>query len=223
MKRKIIGTAAALITAAAATITASAEYYIGTEQNGDTVKVEVIADGATLPAIEFTVDLPEDVEIDDIETISGAFFNEDKGIFAWAGTEAPEDGTVMFSATFTVDENSKGKFTVTPAEGYEDDMPTTLRTVIISEDEESIEDEDTAESEDTSEPTDDILPVPSDDEETTPSDNETDNAENGSSDVSGDTNEDSDENPETGVAVSVAAVAVTGAAFFAAIKNKKQK
>ena len=93
MKRKILGAAAALITAAAATITASADYYIGTQQDGNTVKVEIIANGATLPAIEFTVEMPENAEISNIEIFNDSLFNEDNGIFAWAGAEAPADGT----------------------------------------------------------------------------------------------------------------------------------
>lgn len=203
MKRKITGIAAALITATAATITASAEYYIGTEQDGNAVKVEIVADGATLPAIEFTVEMPEDVEIDDIDTISGAFFNEDSGIYAWAGAEAPEDGAVMFSATFIVEDGYEGEFSVTPAEGYEDDMPITLTAEIVGEDGETDDDTDNT-----------------NDETDTTQDNDTSDKDNN---VSADTDEDEDVNPETGITVSVAAIAVAGAAFFAAFKCKKKQ
>lgn len=216
MKKRITGIAAALITAAAATITASAEYYIGTEQDGNTVKVEIVADGATLPAIEFTVEMPEDVEIDDIETISGAFFNEDSGIYAWAGTEDPEDGTVMFSATFIVDDGYEGEFSVTPAEGYENDMPITLTAEIVGEDGET-EDEETVE--DTDDTSDDDTDNTNDETDTT-QDNDTSDKDNN---VSADTDEDEDVNPETGITVSVAAIAVAGAAFFAAFKCKKKQ
>ncbi len=140
-----------------------------------TVKVEIAADGATLPAIEFTVEMPEDVEIDDIKTTSGAFFNKDNGIYAWAGAEAPEDGTVMFSASFTV--------------------------------------------EDTDDTSDDETDC-TDDKTDTTQDNDTSDTDN---DVSSDTDEDEDVNPETGITVSVAAVAVAGAAFFAAFKSKKMQ
>ena len=203
MKRKITGIAAALITATAATITASAEYYIGTEQDGNAVKVEIVADGATLPAIEFTVEMPEDVEIDDIDTISGAFFNEDSGIYAWAGAEAPEDGAVMFSATFIVEDGYEGEFSVTPAEGYENDMPVTLTAEIVGEDGETDDDTDNT-----------------NDETDTTQDNDTSDKDNN---VSADTDEDEDVNPETGITVSVAAIAVAGAAFFAAFKCKKKQ
>lgn len=203
MKRKITGIAAALITATAATITASAEYYIGTEQDGNAVKVEIVADGATLPAIEFTVEMPEDVEIDDIDTISGAFFNEDSGIYAWAGAEAPEDGAVMFSATFIVEDGYEGEFSVTPAEGYENDMPVTLTAEIVGEDGETDDDTDNT-----------------DDKTDTTQDNDTSDKDNN---VSADTDEDEDVNPETGITVSVAAIAVAGAAFFAAFKCKKKQ
>ena len=216
MKRKITGIAAALITAAAATITASAEYYIGTEQDGNAVKVEIVADGATLPAIEFTVEMPEDVEIDDIDTISGAFYNENSGIYAWAGTEAPEDGTVMFSATFIVEDGYEGEFSVTPAEGYENDMPVTLTVEIVGEDGET---DDDTEDEETVEDTDDTSDDDIDKTDTT-QDNDTSDKDNN---VSADTDEDEDVNPETGITVSVSAIAVAGAAFFAAFKCKKKQ
>lgn len=220
IKRKITGIAAALITATAATITASAEYYIGTEQDGNAVKVEIVADGATLPAIEFTVEMPEDVEIDDIDTISGAFFNEDSGIYAWAGAEAPEDGAVMFSATFIVEDGYEGEFSVAPAEGYEDDMPVTLTAEIVGEDGET---DDDTEDEETVEDTDDTSDDDTDntnDETDTTQDNDTSDKDNN---VSADTDEDEDVNPETGITVSVAAIAVAGAAFFAAFKCKKKQ
>lgn len=216
MKRKITGIAAALITAAAATITASAEYYIGTEQDGNAVKVEIVADGATLPAIEFTVEMPEDVEIDDIDTISGAFYNENSGIYAWAGTEAPEDGTVMFSATFIVEDGYEGEFSVTPADGYENDMPVTLTVEIVGEDGET---DDDTEDEETVEDTDDTSDDDIDKTDTT-QDNDTSDKDNN---VSADTDEDEDVNPETGITVSVSAIAVAGAAFFAAFKCKKKQ
>lgn len=220
MKRKITGIAAALITAAAATITASAEYYIGTEQDGNAVKVEIVADGATLPAIEFTVEMPEDVEIDDIDTISGAFFNEDSGIYAWAGTEAPEDGAVMFSATFIVEDGYEGEFSVAPAEGYEDDMPVTLTAEIVGEDGETDDDtEDEETVEDTGDTSDDDTDN-TDDETDTTQDNDTSDKDNN---VSADTDEDEDVNPDTGITVvGIAAVAaISGAAAVIVARKRK--
>ena len=220
MKRKITGIAAALITATAATITASAEYYIGTEQDGNAVKVEIVADGATLPAIEFTVEMPEDVEIDDIDTISGAFFNEDSGIYAWAGAEAPEDGAVMFSATFIVEDGYEGEFSVTPAEGYENDMPVTLTAEIVGED---VETDDNTEDEETVEDTDDTSDDDTDntdDKTNTTQDNDTSDKDNN---VSADTDEDEDVNPDTGITVvGIAAVAaVSGAAAMLVARKRK--
>ena len=102
MKKQITGVAVALLTSAVFTVSASADYYINTQQDGNTVKAEVIADSATLPAIEFTVKLPDDIEIEDFYTISGSVFNESNGHFAWADVKAPDNGTVMYSVTFTV-------------------------------------------------------------------------------------------------------------------------
>ena len=75
MKKQTTGVAVALLTSAVFTVSASADYYINTQQDGNTVKAEVIADSATLPAIEITVKLPDDIEIADFYTISGSVFN----------------------------------------------------------------------------------------------------------------------------------------------------
>ena len=109
MKKQTTGVAVALLTSAVFTVSASADYYINTQQDGNTVKAEVIADSATLPAIEFTVKLPDDIEIEDFYTISGSVFNESNGHFAWADVKAPDNGTVMYSVTFTVKNGDKGK------------------------------------------------------------------------------------------------------------------
>lgn len=203
MKKQIAGVAAVIFAATALSVSASAEYYINTERNGNSVKAEVIASGATLPAIEFTVELPDNITVDDIETESGAFYNEDNGRFAWAGTEAPKDGTVMYSVTFETEDNAIGEIVVTPADGYEDDMPSVLTAEIGADDAE-------------------------DDEE----DNEENNTDNDSADNSseigaGTSDEvikvpEDDSNPATGVAVSCTGAAIAAAAAFAAARRNKK-
>ena len=42
MKKQITGVAVALLTSAVFTVSASADYYINTQQDGNTVKAEVI-------------------------------------------------------------------------------------------------------------------------------------------------------------------------------------
>ena len=71
-----------LLTAAVFTVSTSAEYYISTERNGNTVQAEIIADGAVLPVMEFTVKLPDDIEMDDFYTISVSAYNEEDEYFA---------------------------------------------------------------------------------------------------------------------------------------------
>lgn len=127
MKRKITSITAAVMAAAAVGVTASADYYLAADKSGSDVKVEVIADKATLPAMEFTVALPSGVTAKNVTTASGAYYNKDNGVFAWAGTEAPADGTVMFSAEFAAD---NGDFTVTPAVGFSADLPVILKATI---------------------------------------------------------------------------------------------
>ena len=202
MKKQITGVTAALLTAAVFAVSASAEYYISTKQEGNTVKAEVIADGAKLPAMEFTVELPDDIETEDFSIISGSAYNEENGRFAWADINAPEDGTVMYSVTFTVENGYNGRLTITPAEGYEEDMPLALTAEIIG---------DEAEADENNNADEDI----SDDTETS------DNEGVISDDVNGNK---PDDNPNTGIAVSCAAAAITGsAALAAAVIGRKRK
>ena len=132
MKKYFMGAAVALLTIASASVTAKAGYDIDTQQDGNTVTVEVTADSVTLPAIEFAVELPEGVEADEVHTADGAVYNEENGKFAWAGVEAPADGTVMYSATFTVADGYEGKFSILPEEGYEEEIADPLTTVITA-------------------------------------------------------------------------------------------
>lgn len=154
MKGLIIGIAVELLAAAGFTVSANTGYYISTEQNGNTVQTEVIADGAKLSAMEFIVELPDNIEIDDFYTVSSSAYNPENGHFAWAGIQAPEDGTVMYSVTFTVEDGYKGNLTITPVEGYEDDMPETLTADITVKDSETDENRSTEESSEESESSD---------------------------------------------------------------------
>ena len=198
MKKQITGVAVALLTSAVFTVSASADYYINTQQDGNTVKAEVIADSATLPAIEFTVKLTDDIEIKDFYTISGSVFNESNGHFAWADVKAPDNGTVMYSVTFTVKNGDKGKLVITPAEGYENDMPENLTADITAKD--------------------------TDDKDTSDNDTDTtDSSTTSDSEETSDTTKDPDDNPDTGIALSFAAVGVVGAAVVVSAKRRKSK
>lgn len=210
MKKQLFGVVAAILTAAAVNITAGAEYYIKTESNSNEVKAEVIASGATLPAMEFTVELPEDIEVNDVDTVSGAVYNEENGRFAWADVKAPKDGTVMYSVTFTIDDGYVGEITITPAEGYEDDMPSALTAEIIGDDTENDDEEDNEENNQKDDEEDNAdSEIPS-----------SDNSESSSNNNSGALDDDS--NPATGVAISCAGAAVAGAAVLATLKRKKK-
>ena len=141
--------------------------------------------------------LTDDIEIKDFYTISGSVFNESNGHFAWADVNAPEDGTVMYSVTFTVKNGDKGKLVITPAEGYENDMPTALIAEIIGE-ENGTDEKDISEDNETS------------DDET-------------HGETSYPPNENKpDDNPNTGIAASSAAAVIAGATVLATVKRKKQ-
>lgn len=268
MKRKITSIAVALMATMAVGVTASADYYLTANKSGSDVKVEVIADKATLPAMQFTVTFPSGVTAKNVTTPSGAYYNSENGIYAWAATEAPTDGTVMFSAEFAA---SNGEFTVTPATGFSTDLPVMLKATIAdgtvtvvelpkpSEDTTSTPSEDTsAPSEDTSTPSGDTsapsgdtsapsgdTSTPSGDTSTSSGDTSTPSGDTSTS--SGDTSKptgdtsssssgassnttssentdnESGENPPTGVTGGVASIAVAGIASFVAIKTRKQK
>lgn len=218
MRGKIISTIAAVAASAMLmSITAGAEYYVETDKTDDVITASVIADGATISGIEFTVELPDGAEVIDTETIGGAFYNEDNGYFAWAGTEPPEDGTVVFSVEFTVDSDSSGELTVTPADGYEDDFSEAITVEIISEDDIDIEtDDETTDTDDTD---------TSETDENTSAPDDTTGTQDG--DVDGESNdnnseEDTDTNPDTGVTPIFAVAAVAGAAAVVAVKLKKK-
>lgn len=201
MKKYLAGITAAAITIAAAATTASAEYRLETSRNDNTVTAEIIADGAVLTGMEFVVNLPDNIEVSDWQTVSGAFFNEDNGHFAWAGIESPDDGTVMYSVTFTVEDDYAGELTVTPIEGYEDDMPEELAVDINGGDTETEKDN----AEDTK---------PQETNGTAGS-----SAEDGAADAANNT--ERDENPPTGITLSVASVIAAGAAAAVSFRRKK--
>ena len=154
MKKRLIGVIAAILTlASTTTYSAANEYYLNTVQDKNTVTVEVVAGGAVLPAIEFTVELPEGIEADSSYTTNGAIFNKENGRFAWAGIQAPADGTVMYSVTFKVKDGFRGEVTVVPAEGYEADMSAALKAEISDTDTTKPTEDTTKPTKDTTEPT----------------------------------------------------------------------
>lgn len=134
MKKKFIGiigavSAITLVTA----VTASADYYVDTTKTDDTVIVSVIADKSALAAMEFTVTVPDEATVIETKTISGALYNEANGKFAWAGIEAPADGTEMFS--ITVSTKDSGNIVFTPSADYEEDFAKAISVEIKAEDE----------------------------------------------------------------------------------------
>ena len=209
MKKQVTCITVALFATLISATSASAEYYISTQQEGNTIKADVVAEGATLSAMEFIVDMPEDINIINSYKINGSVFNQENGHFAWANIETPTDGTVMYSVTFTVKDNYKDELSIIPVEGFKQDLSKTF-TVPVSYKE--------ADKESSS----DISDVISSSSEVSDTDSETSDITNSDSDTSINKDENAS-NPNTGIALCVVPiVGIVGATAITLVrKNKK--
>ena len=209
MKKQVTCITVALFATLISATPASAEYYINTQQEGNTIKADVVAEGATLSAMEFIVDMPEDINIINSYKINGSVFNQENGHFAWANIETPTDGTVMYSVTFTVKDNYKDELSIIPVEGFKQDLSKTF-TVPVSYKE--------ADKESSS----DISDVISSSSEVSDTDSETSDITNSDSDTSINKDENAS-NPNTGIALCVVPiVGIVGATAITLVrKNKK--
>ena len=209
MKKQVTCITVALFATLISATSASAEYYISTQQEGNTIKADVVAEGATLSAMEFIVDMPEDINIIDSYKINGSVFNQENGHFAWANIETPTDGTVMYSVTFTVKDNYKDELSIIPVEGFKQDLSKTF-TVPVSYKE--------ADKESSS----NISDVISSSSEVSDTDSETSDITNSDSDTSINKDENAS-NPNTGIALCVVPiVGIVGATAITLVrKNKK--
>ena len=122
-----LGAAAAVLSLTAVAASAAiAPEFTGTPVAGETVTVQIVANGVTTTGTQFTVDASDNLTLVESEVScpanTFASFNETTMIYAWAGTEAPADGTVFLTLTFTVDAAADEKVSVTlvPGEGIAD-------------------------------------------------------------------------------------------------------
>lgn len=234
--RKIFAAMTALSVAGLCGVLASATYVPTATVNADkTVTVEVKAQDVELPATQFAVTIPEGYKVTSYTAVSGGYFNQDSMKFAWAGTSAPANDTVMLTLTLTADETvgdvAAIEVGLTPDTGFEKEVSADKIVVDLTAD---------ATDETTSDATDEVTSdITSEEtfeetfEETSEGVVTTEETDEGgltdteetdtTSDVStGETKpaDNKGDNPNTGIALAVVPAVLAGAVAVAARKRK---
>ncbi|MGN0687925.1 MAG: hypothetical protein ACI4KA_07470 [Oscillospiraceae bacterium] len=127
-----LGVAAAVLSLTAIAASAAIAPVITNDAvEGETITVEVIANGMTLPGTQFSVVASENLTLVEGVAIGGGFFANNT--FAWASTEAAADGTVLLTLTYTVDGAADDDISValTPAAGFEADVDATAAAAVV--------------------------------------------------------------------------------------------
>lgn len=221
-----LGAAAAVLSLTAVAASAAiAPSFVGEAVTGETVTVEVIANGMTQDATTFTVKASENLTLvpgSAVTTTTGfASFNEATGILAWANSAPAADGTVLLTLTYTVDAaaDEEVSFAIVAADGFTDIDAAPAVAIVVDgtpvdvpdpTDEPIEEPTDEPIEEPTDEPTDEpVIETPTNEAESTetPADNGGDDGNNKG-------------NPDTGVALAVVPAVLAGAAIVVAKKRK---
>lgn len=220
-----LGAAAAVLslTAVAASAAIAPTFTPASPVAGETVTVEIVANGMTQDATTFTVVKSDNLTLTENAPVAGGLFNPDTAKFAWAGTEVPADGTVLLTLTYTVDAAADEEVSVSLVAdaGFTDISADAVVAVVVDGAEGPVTDV-TAEPV-TSEPV--TEPVTSEEvsEPATTDDSglqtaEPTTAEPATAEVQ--TPDDGKGNPGTGVALAVVPAVLAGAAIVVAKKRK---
>jgi len=217
-----LGAAAAVLslTAVAASAAVTPTITPDAPVAGETITVEVVANGMTQDATQFTVAASDNLTLVDGTPVDGGYFNTATAKFAWAGTAAPADGTTLLTLTYTVDAAADEEVSVslTPDDGFTDISADAVSAVVVAgadEDEPDVSeeseeptttDEGSVESEDAS--SEDAGLIDATSEEAT-----------GTADADDNSGSNKD-NPDTGVALAVVPAVLAGAAIIVAKKRK---
>ena len=211
-----LGVAAAVVslTAVAASAAIAPAFDTDAPVAGETLTVQVVANGMTQEATTFTVNASEGLTLTANEAVTGGIFSTETNKFAWAGTAVPADGTVLLTLTYTVDAAADAEVSVslTPDAGFTDISADAVAAVVVAgastdvpnvtvETTETVE---TVETVETEQPT--VIETAETDEtaetvDTKPAD-------------------DGKGNPGTGVALAVVPAVLAGAAIVVAKKRK---
>lgn len=205
-----LGVASAVLSLTAVAASAAITPVVSdTAVEGEQLVVEVVANGFTDVATQFVVNVSENLTLVDATTTDKGLpaFNADTMHFAWAGTEAPADDTVLLTLVFDVNAAADEEVTVslTPDAGFETGVAADVvsTTVVAGEEDNSdIDSDDTQDPDDTS-------------------DDGLDNSDDASDDTSDDNTDNTDEpNPGSGIALAVVPAVLAGAAVVVAKKRK---
>ena len=205
-----LGVASAVLSLTAVAASAAITPVVSdTAVEGEQLVVEVVANGFTDVATQFVVNASENLTLVDATTTDKGLpaFNADTMHFAWAGTEAPADGTVLLTLVFDVNAAADEDVTVslTADAGFETGVAAdVVSTTVVAGDEDNsdIDSDDTQDPDDTS-------------------DDGLDDSDDASDDTSDDNTDNTDEpNPPAGVALAVVPAVLAGAAVVVAKKRK---
>lgn len=213
-----LGAAAAVLslTAAVASAAIAPTFTPDAPVAGDTLTVEIVANGMTQEATTFTVKASDNLTLTgSTKTESGlAEFNTETNKFAWAGSSVPADGTVLLTLTYTVDAAADEEVSVTlvPDAGFTDISADAVAAVVVANGEDV--GDTTVETVDTADTFETVDPGITDDTADTADTADTSDANNG------DNKGDNKGNPDTGVALAVVPAVLAGAAIVVAKKRK---
>ena len=206
-----LGVAAAVVslTAVAASAAIAPAFDTDAPVAGETLTVQVVANGMTQEATTFTVNASEGLTLTANEAVTGGIFSTETNKFAWAGTAVPADGTVLLTLTYTVDAaaDSEVSVSLTPDAGFTDISADAVAAVVASTDVPNVTVE-TTETVETVESTEQPTVI-----ETAETDETTETVDTKPAD-------DGKGNPGTGVALAVVPAVLAGAAIVVAKKRK---
>lgn len=213
-----LGAAAAVLSLTAVAASAAIEPTLtpATPVAGETVTVEIVANGMTQDATTFTVKASDNLTLTDNAPVAGGLFSAETNKFAWAGTSVPADGTVLLTLTYTVDAAADDEVSVSlvPDAGFTDISADAVAAVVVdgaASNEPDVSSEEVPSSED----------VPSSDENGGVVSSEEDNTADANKTADADDNKgDGKGNPETGIALAVVPAVLAGAAIVVAKKRK---
>ena len=210
-----LGAAAAVLslTAVAASAAITPKFTTDAAVAGETVTVEIVAEGMTQAGTQFNVVASENLELVEAVkgSVDGAFVEFSNNKFAFAATAPAADGTLLLTLTYTVNAAADEEVSVAlvPDEGFVDiDAAPAVRVVVDGNTDITVEPTVEETYEETTE--EGGLTTVEDTAETEPTDEG--GEDNGETDNKG--------NPITGVGLAVVPAVLAGAAIVVAKKRK---
>ena len=235
-----LGAAAAVLSLTAAVASAEVKPVMdpASPVAGDTVTVQIVAEGMTEAMTGFDVKASDNLTFVSAETTTVGMpaWNADTNSFAWIGMELPADGTVLLTLTYTVDAAADEEVSVALVSAEGITGVSNDATVAVVVDGAATNEPDTSDetSDVTSDETSDVTSDETSDENGASTDEnngdenngglvDDGNQEDGNKDDAnqdGDNKDDNTANPDTGIALAVVPAVLAGAAIVVAKKRK---